>query len=259
MMSLYNTLFLYLSVVLETFPISSSGHITVMQALFEKFRWPYYVDENYDLFFHGPIAIMVALFFFNDWFFIVKGFPRTLPYIKKIVCRGFITDSLTVLAYFLLFKNNAFIPVWVGFLITSALIFSLKWCRTSPPYCVWNYRNALMLGFVQSIALIPGISRLGSTFVCARWMGFSVRKALQLSFLIEWPISCAAFLKGMHALYQENKIVELLQLKVILVMIVAMVCGFFCLRLMQRILNEHCEWVFSVYLVIVAMGSFLLV
>lgn len=258
-MSISCILYIFCSIVLESFPISSSGHCALLYSLFEKFRWTQPINENFDLFLHGPIALVVALFFFKDWFFILKGVPRTLPFIKKIFCYGFITDSITVPAYFLIFKNNTFLPIWLGFLITSLLIFSLKFCPTTRPYSVWNYQTALLLGIVQAGALMPGISRLGSTFVCARRMGFSVIRAFQLSFLIEWPISCAAFLKATCVFYQENKIVELLQLNVILVMIVAMVGGFFGLRLTQRILKEQMEWVFSVYLMMVAIGSFLLV
>ncbi len=258
-MSLYGMLYIFFSIVLETFPISSSGHLELLHRIFEKLDLPDFCNEAIDLFLHGPIALVIALFFFNDWCFFIQNFPRTLPLIKKIFLRGIITDGITVLVYFLFYKKIFFLPVWIGFLITSGLLFSLYYCNKKPPFAEWNCYNAMLLGIVQSIALIPGISRLGSTFVCARWMGLSMRRSFQLSFLIEWPISCAAFLKGTYSLYHENKIVELLQLKVILVMIIAIVCGLCTLKLVERMLHEQREWIFSVYLVLVAMGSFLLV
>lgn len=257
MMSLYSLLYIYFSIVLESFPISSSGHVQLLQFFFNKALTDY--SNQIDFFLHGPIACMVALFFFNDWFFLLQGLPKTFPYLRKIFFYGFITDSLTVFAYFFIFKDTQIIPVWAGFLITSMLLCSLQYCPSPSPNAAWDCRNAVILGIIQSIALLPGISRLGSTFVCARWMRFNATRAFQLSFLIEWPISCAAFLKGLFTLYKGNKIVELLQLKMILVMILAMVCGFGCLKLVQGLLHKQTVWLFSLYLLLAAVGSFFLV
>lgn len=250
------TFFLYvivaLSIILESFPLSSSGHILLLQTLFKCNGIGFFLNENIEYFLHGSTALILAIFFYNRWklFLII---PRSLPLIQKMFMRGFITDGITVGAYFIFFKDNNLLPLWVGFLITGFLILSLFFCKKSRSNGVWSYSNAFILGVVQACALMPGISRFGSTFVAARWLGFSNKKAFELSFLIEWPINVAAALKGGYALYQHNQLFELLHLKMLLVMLIASSFALLGLCIMRQIIMNNSLWLFSIYLFLLAI------
>lgn len=245
-------LFIGLSIVLESFPISSSGHILLLQQLFDKLGFPFSLDENLEYFLHAPILLVVAIFFYNRWN-VVGAIPRSFPLIQKIFTLGFITDGITVAAYFIFFKNRAFLPLWIGFFITGLLLLSLYFCSTSSRLVSWNYKNSCILGITQSLALIPGISRFGSTFVVARWLGFPSRKAFELSFLIEWPISLAATLKGFYSLYTHNELIELLHPTMILVIIIATIGSLLGLLIMQRMIQSNTVWLLSGYLFLIAI------
>lgn len=143
--------------------------------------------------------------------------------------------------------------MWIGFLITALLLFSLKFCTNQKLYSSWNYKNALVIGCLQACALIPGISRFGSTFVAARWCGIAPRKAFELSFLLEWPISCAAFFKGVYTLHAQHKLAELLQLKIIVIMIIAMIGALLGLKIVQSMIMKNYIWLFSVYVMVIAI------
>jgi undecaprenyl-diphosphatase len=198
---IFNFIFLYLlvglSIFLESFPISSSGHIFLLQQFFEKIGFPFCLDENLEYCLHGPIAFVVAIFFYNRWKLLLD-LPRSFLIIQKMFIFGFITDGITVAAYFLFFNHRSVFPLWIGFLITGLVLLSLFFCNTTDRFSSWNYKNSIILGSVQSLALLPGISRFGTTFVVGRWLGFSARKSFELSFLIEWPISFFATFKGTY-------------------------------------------------------------
>lgn len=253
MMLFLDQIYIFISIVLEAFPISSSGHSQLFCSI-TNYVTTYVCNKSFDLVLHGPIAFIIPWYFFNDWILIIRQFPRTLGIIKKIFYNGLIIDSITVGAYFLFFKNNQYLPLWLGFVITSATLISLLWCPNYTSIKKWSSLNSVILGCVQAFSLTPGISRLGVTYATACWMGAKPLRAFQVSFLIELPISCAAFLKGVYEVKQENKIFELLQLKVILVMLIATICSFFCLKFTQKVLVTH-SWVFSMYVIIVAMIS----
>jgi undecaprenyl-diphosphatase len=64
-----------------------------------------------------------------------------------------------------------------------------------------DWRDGLALGFAQAIALIPGVSRSGSTIVAARARGFDARSASELSMHVALPvIAGATALKGARAI-----------------------------------------------------------
>lgn len=164
---------------------------------------------------------------------------------------GCITDGVTVLLYFLVFKGKIFIPLWIGFLITAFTLFSVCCIKKQQTIMTWNPYNGLLLGFVQALALMPGISRFGTTFVAARWLGFSARKAFQLSFLIEFPISIAAALQGTIFLYRNNMLSELLHLQMILIMIIATASAMLGLLLMRYCIMREKMRVFAWYVLVV--------
>lgn len=74
----------------------------------------------------------------------------------------------------------------LGFLVTTLLLISTRWATSgealSPP--AWG---ALLLGFVQGLAVLPGISRSGATIAVALWLGLRKDRAFELSMLLSLP------------------------------------------------------------------------
>ncbi len=84
----------------------------------------------------------------------------------------------------------------MGLLISAILLLSLPWAP--PPSATPSNTHTLIigciLGLTQGLALLPGISRFASTYVIARWLSLSPRRAMQTSFLMHLPLMGAAFL-----------------------------------------------------------------
>lgn len=237
---------IFLSIVLESFPISSSGHILLLKNLFSQHGISCLFTQHLEYFLHAPTACITAFFFYRRWRAWL-AFPYSIKLIGKIFILGFVTDVVTVILYFLGIQS-LHIPLWFGFLMTGFALCSLYFCKENNMYTSWNIRNACILGFVQGCALIPGISRFGSTFVAARWLGFSGKKAFELSFLIEFPISVVAALKGACDLYSTGQLSECLHLKMVLIMIIASSGALVGLWIMNRMIRADTTWIISFYL-----------
>ncbi len=253
-------IFFLIPILLEPFPLSSSGHALLLHEFLSKTFgiFLYEIPSYYDHLLHGPIAVVVLLFFWRTWLRILKISSK--EQIKTMFVAGVIADAITVFWYeFFSVVGTSFFPLALGFFITACLLFSLVCCATKvreQPFTLWA---GLLLGMTQGVALLPGISRFGTTFVVARWLGFSAQKAFIFSFLIEWPISVAGFFKGAYEMHQaQGDLSELLNLSVGLVILVAMLGAYGGFCLVQHIINQKRLWLFGYYVLFLSLVSMML-
>ncbi len=255
---LYLSLVIFLSVFLESFPISSSGNINVLLFYLQKYRHVLFnqtllVDVDYLV--NVPIALTLLLFFFKRWWLLLKTFPRSLPILIKIIVLGLITELITVL--FFIFFSFLTIPlsmIAIGFIITSGVLYSLCF-NYFQKYVIWNWQSALVLGAVQGLALLPGISRFGSTFCAARWLGIRSQKAFELSFLISFPINSAAGLLGLFKLYQHDAL-YILSFPFLFIMLIGIICAYCGLWWVSHLIKTNKLWIFSGYTLVLGGISF---
>jgi undecaprenyl-diphosphatase len=64
--------------------------------------------------------------------------------------------------------------------------------RRDRPLTKMTVRDAVTIGFIQCLALLPGVSRSGSTITGARFLGFDRQSAAVFSFLMSFPVTLAA-------------------------------------------------------------------
>jgi undecaprenyl-diphosphatase len=106
--------------------------------------------------------------------------------------------------------------------------------------------DAILVGIAQVGALIPGVSRSGSTLTAALMLGFKREEAARLSFLLGLP---AIALAGMKELWELHKVhLDWHAWSVLLVGVsVASVSAFFAIWGLMRILENFTSWPFVVY------------
>lgn len=106
--------------------------------------------------------------------------------------------------------------------------------------------RALMIGFVQILALIPGTSRSGSTIIAGRLMGLSAAHAAEFSFLVSIPIMLGVIaklmIKSTDRLYLMDNLTPL-----IVSNLVALVTGLIAVRFLMRYLEKHPLSIFGWY------------
>lgn len=195
--SLFMGIWLFLQLFIESIPVSSSGHIFLFECWCMRLIGLRGIIEQQDIWYQliqFPTIVVVAIYFFNSWFFLLRHISRTWPIVVKLIGMIGLADSITAFFY-LLIKHYQLvtIPLWVGFIITGCILCSLYWCPEGKERL--TFERAAILGCVQGISLLPGISRLGATFVAARWLGLRSSRAFESAWALEIPLIGAACLK----------------------------------------------------------------
>lgn len=185
-MSLVFCKYIFVQLVLESLPISSSSHLSFM-----GLSAPLCVEFCV----HGFTALVILSYFFKDWFFylchIRDKFPEIFRYLLLIV----LSDFLTVPFFILIRFFDISIPVYVGLWITAFLLLS-TWFNPPLNRKSVGFREAFFIGIVQGFSLLPGVSRFASTFVAGRWLGLSLDYSFRYSCALQIPLFGAAALFG---------------------------------------------------------------
>lgn len=246
-----------MQIVLESFPISSSGHCFLFEQLFYDCQLPVHYSHlrSYIMYvLHVPTALVIMLYFFKEWSFPFKHIRRCWPIVLKIAFYTAVADIITLCLYLFKQLHEVQIPLSVGFIITALSLYSLRWCDDRDPK-YWTLSKAIILGCVQSIAFLPGISRLGITFVAARWMSISSRRAFQIALLIHFPL---IVMSGCYALYALRSLhSELLNLISLSVMLGAGIIAYVGIFLVGYMVKWHIMWLWSIYMLVPIIISIL--
>ena len=121
-----------------------------------------------------------------------------------------------------------------------------------------TFIDAMLIGIAQVGALIPGVSRSGSTLTAALALGFKRDEAARLSFLLSLPAITLAGLKEIWELYKVH--LSLHGWAVLFVgIIVASVSAFFAIWGLMRFLERFSTWPFVIYRVLLGITILALV
>ncbi|MDV2683168.1 undecaprenyl-diphosphatase UppP [Alkalihalophilus lindianensis] len=200
-MSWLEALFIgFIQGISEFLPISSSAHLVIFEKLLHINTGD--VDLTFEVFLHLASLLAVLLYFKEDLLNLVKG---SLSYIiKKDVNQAghFRFVSLMLVSTVITMVVGKLLEEWLAESITNtatigaALIITgifliliehgVSQGMRGPSEMTW--KHAIFIGLGQALAVIPGISRAGSTLVAALWCGLSKETALRYSFLLSIPI-----------------------------------------------------------------------
>lgn len=216
---LYLYVWSFLQIIFESLPISSSGNVILWSICIARLaNWFQIVEisKNIDFIMHGPTLIIIVIFFRKQLLALYNRCIYEDGFIKKIVMFMICADSVTCTWFLWFAYYKVMMPLWIGFLITALFLFSLTLIKKDSTQILvpsenyqgtdisWSMKNGLLLGFLQGIALMPGVSRFALTFVGARWLQFSAYDALFVSFLLQMPLIGAAFVKGIWSVHYED-------------------------------------------------------
>ena len=138
--------------------------------------------------------------------------------------------------------------IW-GFLISAVLLLVADFMRErNKPI---NKRNALYMGLAQGFALLPGISRSGSTLVCGLIVGVEKKEALDFSFLMSIPVIVASAVYESYKLLSSQITVN--WLGIFIVMIVSFIFGILSIKIMLKLVSKNRLFYFSIYLIVISL------
>lgn len=233
----------------EFLPVSSSGHLLLLQRVFG-------IEEGlltFSIVVHIATLIPVLFVYYNR----IKSLVAN-PF-QKLTLLLILGTLPTVVAALLfsdlidrLFTGNY---LAFGFIITgAALIITDRYKAGSKTVEQMTKKDALFIGLAQAIAIMPGVSRSGSTLVGAIFRDMDRKSAINFSFLLSIPaIAGAAVLEIMQILSGYTELEFLFTAPVIIGFFAAMISGYFAIKLMLKIVAASKLSYFAYYLIAVAL------
>lgn len=177
----------------EFLPVSSSGHLVMAQTFLGVPAPGVFLEVAL----HVATLLSVVVVYRRRLLDLLVGLFRrdadALRYIGLLVLA-----TLPVVVIGLLFRDAieaAFdTPYVTGFmlLVTGFILWSTGLRRSERPHEVPTAGHALAMGFAQCFALLPGISRSGSTIAAGLWTGLRGERAAEFSFLMSIPAIAGA-------------------------------------------------------------------
>jgi len=184
----------------EFLPVSSSGHLVLFSSLLDV-KEPSVVFE---VLVHVGTLAAVLLVFWNEFVEIVKGFFKLVRspkqaarlYRSELGCRLFVwlcAGTLPIVIAALLFKDQVealFSSTrFVGFalIITGLILFIADRVSERSGKSEQSLLDSLWIGIGQAVAVLPGISRSGTTIAFGLARGLSREQAARFSFLLSIP------------------------------------------------------------------------
>ena len=241
----------------EFLPVSSSGHIEIFK---EILNFSY--DSENGLFFtlilHLATAMSTLIYFWVDVKKIIyslfkmkkdENFNFSLMIIVSMIPAGlvgfFFENKINQL-----FNGNLLL-VGSMLIITSILLFvSDKINNLKKELTVMN---AFVIGIAQALAILPGISRSGSTIATSLFLGINRDLAAKFSFLMVIPIIVGSSLKMI--IYDNLVFEEVIVINYIVGFLSALISGYYACKWMILLVRKSKLFYFSIYCLIVGLIS----
>lgn len=246
--------------IAEFLPISSSGHLALLQYLFDIKEGNLFFTEML----HFGTLISIFIVYFKDIARIIYEFIALIGSLIKgkrahkltkhqwfglIIIIGSIPTALIGLTFKDFFESlyTSIIPIGAAFIVTGFLLWIAEKKGTEGKDVKdVKLLDAILIGIFQGIAIIPGISRSGSTIVGGLFRGLKKPVATEFSFLLALPATFGAFLLGMKDVAEGGG--AFINGPLVLGVALSAVTGVFAIKALIKLLNNNKLKYFSYYL-----------
>lgn len=237
--------------ITEFLPISSDGHLVIMESLLKL-----NVEElkAFDVVLHlGTWIAMVAYFRKDLWALLTR--PRHIGYIVLASIPAALVGITLEDQIDGMFRDSRMV---YGMLIIMG-IFYLIAERFPVKKDRWRLTlvSTFVMGIAQAFALIQGISRSGSVMGTGLLFGLKREEAARFSFILGTPIIAGAIgLTGLH-IYQGEMTLPATDV-VVAGFLASLIAGYLSVAFLMKFLKTHSLKVFSIYLFVLAGAGLLL-
>ena len=235
----------------EFLPISSSGHLALLE---HYFRAPG-AGLSFDILLHlGTVAALLT-YCRSDWRNMADAVVRPSPYTRldrRLFLCILVASIPGALAGVLLehkaetvFREPYRIAILLGG-VGLLLIAAERLARHQRPLTNLKLGDALLIGLSQALAIMPGVSRSGITMTAALFLGFTRETAARFSFLLSTPIIAGAGLWHLRKWIKTSP-ENLSILAAALGFLAALVSSYLTIKYFLRFLRRHTFYPFAVY------------
>jgi len=226
----------------EWLPVSSSGHLVIFEEFFKM-----KTSLFFNIILHLGSLLVLLIVFRNDIKKIILSFfkkeyknYRKIGYLMII---GTIFTGIIVLIFKDLFVNlfSNTLVVGIALMITGSLLFFSKFTKEKKQEV--NFKDSIFIGLMQGVAIIPGISRSGSTISLGLFLGVKREEAARFSFLLFIPAVIGALLFDLFELKTfDNNLLSL-----VIGFIVSFIVSYFTLKWFLKLIRNKSFHKFAYY------------
>jgi undecaprenyl-diphosphatase len=250
--------------ITEFFPISSSGHLLLVP---ELFGWPEQ-PLAFDVALHAGTALAILAYFHRDWWILIREtlcdlrrhharVARWGPYghLMLLLAAGTVPAVIVGLGIGGL-EEQLRTPAVVAtmlVLVGGYMAAAERWAAPNkePGLERLTLLGAMVVGLAQAFALVPGVSRSGSTIATGMFIGLDRSTAARFSFLLATPVTVAALVKELPNLRGAAE-QGITGLEIGVGIVTSLVVGLAAIRFLLRYLTVGRLYPFVVYRVALA-------
>ncbi len=236
----------------EFLPVSSSGHLVLLENIFNI--------ENSSLFInvvlHFATLLAVVIYYRKQIWQLIKH--PIQPLALYLIISTIITCSIVLLfADFFESSFSGVLLAW-GFFLSALFLFATEYISRRYEEQKYNYskvniKHSIFLGIFQGLAILPGVSRSGTTLCAGIVMGINKKDALDYSFLMSIPIIIASLVYELIKADYSAILTEINVFNLILGGVVAFVFAILGIKVMLKVVEKiQYKW-FALYLLILGI------
>jgi undecaprenyl-diphosphatase len=262
----------------EFIPVSSSGHLIIVRRLLGWNELSPAHELTFDVALHFGTLLSVLFYFRRTWFQIIRAAlggkvvrfseadgddqnltadeqreERLLLWFLAIATMpGAIAGKLLEHSAEDYFREHIFLIA--GALIVVALLmwWGEKVSQFTKPLTRITFSDALIVGCAQATALIPGVSRSGSTITAGLFRNMTREAAVRFSFLLSTPLIAGAALLKAHELKKEG-LPAGMHMPFLVGVVISAIVGYAAIAWLIRYLQSNSLKVFIVYRIVVGV------
>ncbi len=234
----------------EFLPVSSSGHLVFLQLMG--------VGEPsvfFNILLHiGTLAAAIVALWKPLWSYLADK-----EMVFKVVLSSIPTFAIALIVE-LFFEDMLFGSLLgAGFLVTAVVLILTEKLKDKDKENTLEVtrQNALLVGIMQGIAVLPGISRSGMTIGFLRGKNIEGNKAAEYSFIIGMPVILGGAI--FEILKYEATSASWSALAIAFGMLASFISGYFAVRVMLKIFAKKSLIPFAIYVILLAVLAFILV
>jgi len=258
----------------EFLPISSTGHLTIAGKLLNQIsqtnpeRWTHFIAII-----QLGTMISILVYFFKDLFNIAKDFMYDNLILRKKISNQsqnsklgwlIILGTLPIVIIGLALKKviegeitkNLYLIASMLIIVAIIMFIAEKLTKNKRSFEEIRWKDAVIIGLAQCLALIPGVSRSGSTITAGLFLNIKRDVAARFSFLLSVPAILAS---GLLELKESLPyIVNEGAISVIVATIVSFISGYLAIDFLIKYLRTKTTLIFIIYRIIVGAAILIL-
>ncbi len=229
----------------EFLPISSSGHLLLLEKL--GIGTP---SLFFNIVVHLGTLLAVLIALRKEWWQLLRHpIQKTNGY---IILACIPTVVLALIFKFLLPDLLDGLLLGFGFVLTGCLLISAEYLKSAKTRLL-SGRISILTGVMQGIAVLPGVSRSGSTISAMTLMGVEKPTAARFSFLLSIPIIIGSALLEGAELIKGSAALDVAPLPLILGAVFAFISGLLAIKFFLKLIEKHSMLGFAIYAILLGI------